>query len=175
MRDVILRLDAVLDAISADSVMLGQDIEKLRASSSVHFRMLENKLRVAARLVGKRSEDLASDLDSPTVWAALAVINQKVEEVRAGANKYINSTPAVDPLLASKVVKLEQVLLSTVTHLSQAIGAISRRVDTKFPPGDSMDMMEALGTGFYTNLQGRMGKMTNQIENSRAEKQILAI
>jgi hypothetical protein len=125
-----------LEEISAYSVLLGQDIEKLGASSSVNFQMLENKLLVAARLVGKRSEDLASELNSPTVWAALAALNQKVEEVRAGANKYVNSTPAVDPLLAVKVATLEQDLLLTVTHLSQAIGAISTRVDTHFPPAD---------------------------------------
>jgi hypothetical protein len=48
MRDVILRLDAALEEISAYSVLLGQDVEKLGASSSVSFQMLENKRLVAA-------------------------------------------------------------------------------------------------------------------------------
>jgi hypothetical protein len=38
-----------------------------------------------------------------------------------------------------------------------------------------MDTSESLGAGFYADLQERMGKMTGQIENLKAEKQISAI
>jgi hypothetical protein len=87
MKDVILRLDSGLEEVSAYSVLLGKDVEKLLAASQNSFQMLESKLLIAARLVGSRSEDLASELDSPTpVWSALSAINLKVEEVRAEAN-----------------------------------------------------------------------------------------
>jgi hypothetical protein len=104
-------------------------------------------------------------LDSLTVWTALAAINQKVEEVRAGANKDINSTPAAYPLLATKVTKLEQDLLATVIHLSQAISVLSVKLDAKELGPIGMDTSEMLGAGFYADLQERMGKITSQIEN----------
>jgi hypothetical protein len=44
---------------------------------------------MASWLVGSRAKDLASDLDSPTVWGALSAINLKIEEVRTGANNWL--------------------------------------------------------------------------------------
>jgi hypothetical protein len=171
IRDVILRLDSALEELSAYSVMLGQDVEKLGAASLVNFRMLENKLIVAARSIGTRAEDLASDLDSPTVWSALAAINQKVEEVRALESKHREPTFESDPSLASKVSRLEKDLLSTVTQLSHAISGLSTRLDDKVSPAVEMDTSETLGAGFYADLQERTAKMTSQIKNLKAEKQ----
>jgi hypothetical protein len=115
-------LDSGLEEISAYLVMLGQGVEKLAIASQTSFQMLESKLLQAARLVGGRSEDLASELDLPTVWSALGAINMKVEEVRAEASRYVNSAPPRgDPLLEIRVGKVEEDLLATVTHLSQAI------------------------------------------------------
>jgi hypothetical protein len=114
-------------------------------------------------------------LDSPTVWSALAAINQKVEEVIAVTNKHRKPTLGSDPLLVSKVSRLEKDLLSTVTQLSHAISALSTRLDEKVSPAVKMDTSESLGAGFYADLQERMGKMTGQIENLKAEKQISAI
>jgi hypothetical protein len=177
-----LSLDAGLEELSAYSVMLGQDVEKLVVTSATNFQMLENKLLVSAQSMGERSEELASDLDSPTVWGALAVINLRIEEVPAEANRYVNSAPQrVDPLMGVRLGKLKSDLLATVTHLSEAIRGLSTRLDDQLPdppaplfPGP-MEILDRLSNSFALDLQERVNSLSGQIENLRGKKQIGSI
>jgi hypothetical protein len=181
MKDVILKLDSGLEELSAYSVMLGQDVEKLVSASATSFQMLERKLLLAARSIGDRAEDLASDLDSPTVWGALAAINLRVEEVRAEANRYVNSAPPrVDPWLAVRVQKVESDLLATVTHLSQAINGLGARLDMAAPsqaPAVMPSVQESatLDSGFMMNIQACVNTMSGQINNLRTDCQSTTI
>jgi hypothetical protein len=178
MQDVILSLDAGLEEISAYSVMLGQDVEKLINASAANFQMLESKLMIASRLVGDRSESLASDLDSPTVWGALVAVNQRLEEVRAETSRYVNSAPPrVDPLLAVRVGKVEDDLLATVTHLSQAINGLGTRLDENVSGATPAptSTAETLQNSFMLDLQERVNKMSGEIQNLRSDKKATSI
>jgi hypothetical protein len=157
-------------------VLLGTDVERLSSSSAVSFRMLESKLLMASRLVGSRAEDLASDLDSPTVWGALSAINLKIEEVRAGANKLVNSTQQADHLLANRVGRVELDLLATVTHLSEAINSLGSYVDGKPSPSASItNATGVLSSGIAIDIHERVNKLTGKIENLRSDKKMISI
>jgi hypothetical protein len=161
--------------------MLGQDVEKLVVTSATNFQMLENKLLVSARSIGERLEELASELDSPTIWGALVAINLRVEEVRAEANRYVNSVPQrADPLLGVRVIKLESDLLATVTHLSEAIRGLGLRLDAKLPDQAPLfqpptQTSNRLANSFALDLQERVNSLSGQIENLRGEKQVGSI
>jgi hypothetical protein len=138
--------------------------------------MLERKLLMASRLVGSRAEDLASDLDLSTVWGALSAINLKIEEVRAGANKYVNSTQHADPLLANRVGQVEQDLLATVTHLSEAINSLRLKVDGMPPPSVGItNLTGVLSSGIAIDIQERVNKLSGEIENLRSDKKMISI
>jgi hypothetical protein len=185
MKGVILGLDAGLEELSAySSVMLGQDVEKLVVMSATNFQMLESKLLVSAQSMGGRSEELASELDFPTIWGVLAAINLRVEEVRAEANRYVNSAPQrADPLLGVRVpVKRESDLLATVTHLSEAIRGLGSRLDDQLPGPAPLffpariQTYDRLDNSFALDLQERVNNsLSGQIENLRGEKQVGSI
>jgi hypothetical protein len=189
LQDVILSLDAGLEEISAYSVMLGQDVEKMINASATNFQMLESKLLIASRLVGDRSESLASDLDSPTVWGpqtvgeskspgALVAMNQRLEEVRAEANCYVNSAPPrVDPLLAVRVGKVEDDLLATITHISQAFNGLETRLDENISVATPAPTPTAktLQNSFMVDLQKRVNKMSGEIQNLRSDRKATSI
>jgi hypothetical protein len=178
MQDVILSLDAGLEEISAYSVMFGQDVEKLINASATNFQMLESELMIASHLVGDWSEILASDLDSPTVWGALVAVNQRLEEVWAEANRYVNSAPPrVDPLLADRMGKVEEDLLATVTHLSQAINDLGTRLHENVSgatpaPTSTADTLQ---NSFMLDLQERVNKMSGEIQNLWSDKKTMSI
>jgi hypothetical protein len=171
MKDVILKLDSGLEELIAYSMMLGQNVEKLVAASATTFQMLERKLLLAARSIGDRAEDLALELDSPTVWGALAAINLRVEKVRAEANRYVNlAPPRVDPLLAVRVKKVELDLLETVTHLSQAINGLGARLDVRSTAQApavlaTVEGSLTLDSGFMMDIQAGVNTMLGQINN----------
>jgi hypothetical protein len=176
IKDVILRLDSAREEISNYSVLLGTDLEQLSSSSAVSFRMLGSKLLMASRLVGARAEDLASDLDSPTVWGALSAINLKIEEVRAEANKHANSTQQADPLLANRVGRVERDLLATVTNLLEAINSLGLKVDGRPSPSASIaNLTGVLSSGIAIDIQERVNKLSGEIENLRSDKKMISI
>jgi hypothetical protein len=163
MKDTILRLDAGLEEISAYSVMLGQDVEMLVATSTTSFQMLEKKLLIVACSIGDRAEDLASEL------AGLSH--------RLGGSRYVNSAPPrTDPLLAAPVGKVEADLLQTVTHLLQAIQGLNSRLDDSGPTLPvPMEITQTLESGFLTDIQARVNKMSGEIDSLRSNRQTTAI
>jgi hypothetical protein len=130
---MVIALDSGVDQLGTFCVTLGQDIENVTNTQNVSNQMLEHKVNMIKRTLGSKPDHLASDIEAPTVWGAIA---ETLEKCEAGNGK-ADDKPSEDKRLflafhkewQKKSSMWEADLVTTASTLSKAIQAQGRRID----------------------------------------------
>ena len=69
---MVIPLDSGVDQLGTFCVTLGQDIKNVTNTQNLSIQMLEHKVNMIRRTLGAKPDHLASDIEAPTVWGAIA-------------------------------------------------------------------------------------------------------
>jgi hypothetical protein len=130
----VIGLDAGVDQLGTFYVSLGQDLEKSINAQGLSNQMAEHKVNLLRITLGSKPEHLKTDIESPTVWGAMAVLSEKSEsateakpEIPAEERKEVKS---LRDECNKRLASLETDITAAASTLSRAIQAQGQRMDS---------------------------------------------
>jgi hypothetical protein len=124
---MVIGLDAGVDQLRTFYIFLGQDLEKSINAQGLLNQMAEHKVNLLRRTLGSKPDHLKTDIESPTVWGAMAVLLEKSEsatEVKpenpAEERKEVNS---LQDECNKRLASLEKYITATGSFVKGPSGA----------------------------------------------------
>jgi hypothetical protein len=130
---MVIGLDAGVDQLGSFYVALSQDLEKSTNAQGLSNQMSEHKVNLLRRTLGSKPDHLKTDIESPTVWGAMAVLLEKSENATVGKPETsVEDQKEVNNLRVEcnkRLASLETDITATASTLSRAVQAQGQRID----------------------------------------------
>jgi hypothetical protein len=124
--EMVSALDEGVDQLGAFAVTLGQDLENSVNVQGLTNKMAEHNVNVIRRTLGSKPEHLKIDIESPTIWGAVALLLDKSENGPAfDTTKLVAAQDECNKRCSS----LETDATISATSLAEALRAQGVRLD----------------------------------------------